>query len=1629
MASRPWMDYSMSYFKIKVGEDAIYKLDQNNLINALSNAGFNYQAIDSNKWAIFFRGEEISIHYEKGNIFFFGERNDATLDTGMYFEGGLANPNVNIFSDTSAYFLSWYTDSRVGKRMNTINVPNPVTINYHFDSRQWKPNNYGYFIGQNYNHGNGAELLMGSFQQGEGWTGPRSSSNLQMLVDSISNYFNSGPPPYLNLRLLAEGNSNNSIDISLGSNSPRLWQNNQGAPQPIPINIKGEILPSDIESGSLQIDGNINSGRFSSVYAQLYYPQNIGMFGARSKVFTIDSTIANELKIKIDDISINNPSDLFAMDITDPLNVHFCEKTYNSALGELTIELNDANSKKRRILVSLRTDVKDVSNIEYRLFQDLSSPDQDFLIVYPNQFDSAAGAYFDYRKSTAGGSYKPLKIEVEEVFDQFSFGEITPVGIRELCRYMHNNSSANSNYLFLMGKGLLVTALKRINNTLYRYRFNPELFTYKNLVPTFGYPGGDWPYVMNFNDQNPNEIAFGVGRIVSRTEQQVFQYLEKVKEYENPINDGLWRKRMLHLSGGVTDVEIQRFSNYIDQFKAIAEGPFLGAKVQTINKTKPAGVQNIFIDTVINKGISLLTMYGHSSAQFNDIEIGDINDPNLNYNNSNGQYPMFIINGCESGQIFRTFESWAQNWINEPNKGATLMLAHSYVGFDPILRFYTDEIYKTAFSDSLYFGKPIGDILTRSCNNFNNQYSIFYGKYIQSQLELMTFQGDPALRISGGLGNSDYAVRESDIEAISFDGEKITTNTDSFQLKIPLENWGRFSDEFVGLLVERESPVNSLFDTVYIPSFGYSDTVYYTIYNTPDNLSLGGLNEFTIRADPGNLISEDNESNNVANFSLLLPIQYVRNISPINFGIVPNTSVRLVSSAQLPENLKSIIYQYEIDTSYRFDSPIKQTYQYSSGNTGIWDFDLPIQNDSTVYFWRSKKLEDTVWSESSFTFINSSPSGWSQSTYGQYIKNNYSGGLILNDTSEIFEFLDFSSDLEIRFAGQKAAFRDTTLIKIGNALLRKNSNLEARTCESNRLLAVRISGQTGQAIRDLSAREGRNCGIQPMGVRQLSNYNIRVDSIRNSLMNYINDTEQDDYVLLIAHGLVNFNTISPALRDTLESFGLDSALWDDLENYEPFLFLGRRNWSGSFYIRGDTTLALALDSQVVDLNYTLTETYRTGTVESVKIGPAKSWTSLNFNLKKEQNDKSRMDLLGSDLSGGQTLLFSDLSEGTTDLSSIDAAENPNIYLRAYFEDSVDRTSPQLDSWTVIYEGTAEGLIDPLAFGDEYYGDISIQEGDTLQIQFSFKNISDFDFSDSLRVTFSLGEDINSEIWIESPKSNDSTLFTYEMITSGLKGDYTLRTFVNPFDQGELFYDNNILETDFNIFEDQIPPIISALFDGEGIVNNDVVAYNTEIKLTLKDENPYFRLIDTSAIFFELYKNENFIDSLINFSSEEMVFKPQTDTSDYHLMIFPDSLHDGSYRLEFNGRDASGNLAGPFPKVIEFQVQTAIPSEFDLVSIFPNPFQNALDMTFNLSGSNKPNKFEVSFYDLNGKRIFRNDFSELVKLGDNRIEIWDAKNSEGEEVPSGMYIYSIQIEGTGLGNLSSEPIVGKIIFSP
>ena len=97
----------------------------------------------------------------------------------------------------------------------------------------------------------------------------------------------------------------------------------------------------------------------------------------------------------------------------------------------------------------------------------------------------------------------------------------------------------------------------------------------------------------------------------------------------------------------------------------------------------------------------------------------------------------------------------------------------------------------------------------------------------------------------------------------------------------------------------------------------------------------------------------------------------------------------------------------EIDTTELFNSPLRQqTVINSEGGVLQWTPPLPL-TEQTVYYWRSSPLPSDGtsynWQNSSFIYLESSPTGWNQSHYYQFQKDKYTH-LLLDSLSRHFEF-------------------------------------------------------------------------------------------------------------------------------------------------------------------------------------------------------------------------------------------------------------------------------------------------------------------------------------------------------------------------------------------------------------------------------------------------------------------------------------------------------------------------------------------------------------------------------------------------------------------------------------------------
>jgi len=286
-------------------------------------------------------------------------------------------------------------------------------------------------------------------------------------------------------------------------------------------------------------------------------------------------------------------------------------------------------------------------------------------------------------------------INIDELVDQFAYGiKKHPSAIKDFLQYAKNTFAVTPQYVFLIGKGITYDQYITNQNSQYADKLN--------LVPTFGSPASDVLLSSPYGSIVP---SIPIGRLSAVSGDEVGNYLQKMKEYElaeNSTNqtlaDKLWMKNVVHIAGGREVSENDLFSFYLNQYQGIIEDTLYGAHVETFSKSSNSAVQLISgqrINDLFNEGISLLTYFGHSSA--NVLEF-NLSDPSV-YNN-HGRYPFFLVSGCSVGnnyiydtlRIIQNNLTISENFVLSKEKGSIGFLADTHLGIPPFLNDYDTQI-------------------------------------------------------------------------------------------------------------------------------------------------------------------------------------------------------------------------------------------------------------------------------------------------------------------------------------------------------------------------------------------------------------------------------------------------------------------------------------------------------------------------------------------------------------------------------------------------------------------------------------------------------------------------------------------------------------------------------------------------------------------------------------------------------------------------------------------------------------------------------------------------------------------------------------------------------------------------
>ena len=1617
--SNDWIKAGQSYYKIPVASKGVYRLTYSDL----QATGIPLGAIDPRRLQIYHRGVEQSILVQgqadavfdpTDYVEFYGTGNDGTLDKDLY-KPATSQPhaNYNLYSDTTSYFLTWQVSAVQGKRVTNFSEVNVTNIPKEVSHQQERIQ----IFSNQYSGGDKVDdvIQYTHFDVGEGWTGAalQGGQSIDYTLDLVSQTVPAVGDPQLEILIVGRDQISHTAEIYVGATAGSLrLLDTRSFMGYTTEKLNYSILWSDIGTdGRITVrftapPAGTNRFQFSASYAKISFPQNFQV-GVSDKTYYLNTNPTNKSYIELDNATAN----VRVWDVTDPTSIVSIGSTLTGSTLKAIVPATQ-NPRSLFVFNSIKTpSIKQVS------FRSINPAQAGFVIIsHKSLMQPALGyanpvkAYAGYRASVAGGLYDTLVVTVDQLYNQFNYGETSPRAIYEFMRYLVEGGAPK--YLFLIGKG------RDVSSGFHRL-VNPASSILKDLVPSAGFPASDMLFTAGLNGTT-YEPAVPTGRLSASTSAQVAGYLNKIIEIETGAVAQPWQKKGLHLSGGIQPNELIAFRQYVDGFKSIAEDTLWGGSIATIGKRDPNPVELINVSDKVNEGVNLITFFGHSSPSTIDIEIGFVSDPTMGYINP-GKYPVFLINGCNAGNLFSGTTSFGEDWMLTANKGARNFIAHSSFGFVYSLRYYSDLFYKIGFADSVFVKQGIGDVQKEVARQYMATAPATIANI--TQVQQMVLMGDPAVRLFN-YNKPDYEITPASLSLTSFDSKPVTVASDSFNVRIVVKNLGLAKTVPIDVRVSRtlDNGTEITYDSIIAPVLN-TDTIFFKIRKGSN--SEGGNNQFTVTVDPDNKIEEIKENNNEATFNAFIPSNATLNIFPTAYAIVSKLKVKLAWQAT---NLISAsrLFEVEVDTTSQFNSPYLVKREISGKVLASTEVDL-INADSTVYFWRTRFKdpqagESAEWTTTTFSFIEGSAEGWAQIRNDQLNENNFT---TLIAEGKYFSFEETSTSVVVKTFGSGSPLPATDAsIKINNAEF--NLATQGQPCRNNTLNFVAFNKTTAAPYAGIPFifQDPRTCGREPQVINSFTATELET-GLGDDLAAFINAIGASDSVVIFSIGNAGYSSWSSAVKSKLGELGIGLAELNDLQTGEPIIAFGKKGATqGSVFLT--RSLLSPTNEQVIVDSQTITGRKTEGTMKSVIIGPAAEWKQFEAKANKlEPEDEIVFSIYGISLSGVESLI--DNSVGMNyDLSTVSTEDYPYLKIVFQAKDETNLTPAAWKNWMVLYEPLAEGIL----FWKEK-SPLNVQEGQNWRSSYGFVNISDKNFKSPLHVDVEIftKESQSREIQdllIDAPVPGDTTFFDVSSSTLGKIGFNDVNVFVNKRIIPEPYYDNNFIGLSDYLFvqADKTPPILTVTFDGRILQNKDFVSSTPSIKISLKDENAFRLKSDTVGVTLLLSypcSGSSCPFTRIALRGADVKWFAATANSDFRIEFTP-TLADGDYVLSVQTADVNGNLSGDVPYEISFTVKSEPSLEFE--SVHPNPSSNNFFFNFILTGNELPDDFLLELFTLDGQRLqtFTVNDIQQFHVGTNEL-MWNGRDASDGFLPRGFYVYRLHIKAGSIDKTAQ----GKIFI--
>ena len=439
----------------------------------------------------------------------------------------------------------------------------------------------------------------------------------------------------------------------------------------------------------------------------------------------------------------------------------------------------------------------EVLNIDYPSL--LNTPAADYIIITASNYLKAADTLAKFH--TVHHGLATFVTTTGRVFNEFSGGQPSPIGIRNYIKYIYDKAKKNNTitpkYLLLLGIGNF--DYKKIDN-------QTQVPSYESLISNAvlsSYTTDDFFAILKDGEdinspQGIQSLALSVGRLPVKNGADADMTVKKLMQYQNGNNLGAWRNQLTWVA------DDGDYNLHLDHAEEISTGlkllqpkwnqkkiylDFFPAINSSAGNTYP--LANNMIKQMVNNGTLILNYTGHGNYTRLAEEAVITQNEIMQWDNA-GKLPLMITASCDFAPFDQPkiapigFDALAKN-----EKGIIGLVAASRLVFAFNNKEINDEfVQQLLVPDKSGNYKSIGAALQYAKSNYWKKGSDYTNAF---KFNLM---GDPALQ----LAKPGYGVNIERINQKIFKGKDTLKAGGKYQVAGTIKATGNLLTNFDGLM-------------------------------------------------------------------------------------------------------------------------------------------------------------------------------------------------------------------------------------------------------------------------------------------------------------------------------------------------------------------------------------------------------------------------------------------------------------------------------------------------------------------------------------------------------------------------------------------------------------------------------------------------------------------------------------------------------------------------------------------------------------------------------------------------------------------------------------------------------------